>query len=362
MSNFTSDTTNGSNFTCNDHGNFSTIESIFSAVKIILFATAFIISMIGNIIIGYTILRKKRLWTFTNIMMVNYSAVTILLLMSTLLQFISDLSYNGSWPFGQILCKATYSFFIIAVIVSSFTITLMCYARFRAFCHPLQDQPKQKQAIYCIIITWVVGIVYMLPYSLLLTTKQFDNSTYCIISPFHAIRYFRGAYDFCLLFFTYIIPIIAVAILNAQIGYHVKTDIFIESSTSSAISSNGLRCHQRDRNIDQVKENLRRMSVIIFTVYLIVWLPFWIYVVLLNTNAIDLLLTAFSKYDCHIRYKILTVRILTKYIACFESVANIFICYYYNPPFNAAMKSIFTFKTRTSKVTSVRVLPRIATV
>ncbi|EDV21963.1 uncharacterized protein TRIADDRAFT_29844, partial [Trichoplax adhaerens] len=137
-----------------------------TVLKISIFLFAFAVSIIGNLSISYIVIRTRRLWTYTNIMMVNYSAVTILSVISTLLQFISDFSYNSTWPFGEFLCKITHSTFIVAVIVSAFSIILMCYARFCAFCTPLQAQPNRRQAVYCIIVIWITGISYMLPYTI----------------------------------------------------------------------------------------------------------------------------------------------------------------------------------------------------
>ncbi|RDD40323.1 Neuropeptide FF receptor 2 [Trichoplax sp. H2] len=240
-------------------------------------------------------------------------------LFSRLLQFISDLFYHGAWPFGEFLCKISYSAYIATVIISAFTIISMCYARFQAFCKPLHAQLKVKHAIYVIALIWAVGFAYMIPYAILLNIKTYATSSYCLLNPIWTEDARQAIYDLILFSISYALPIIAVAILNVQIIHNLKMDLIQVISNKYGNVSDGLRRHRSNGNIDLVKKKLRKMSVIIFFAYLVVWLPYWIYVFLVDTNII-------------------------KYILA--SIANIFICYYYNPPFNAAFKSILRFKCR----------------
>lgn len=334
---------------CIDHGNFESIKSVVTFIKVLVFLTTFSVSMSGNLVISYIIIRTRRLWTFTNVMMVNYSIVSILFLLANLLQFVSDFTYNYAWPFGEFLCKISYSAFIAAVIVSAFTIMAMCYARYQAFCKPLGFQPNAKHARYSIAVMWIAGIAYMLPYAISLETKVYGTLSYCLLSHLWLKELDRAAYDYILFITSYVIPIITVAVFNIQIIRHLNKDFLTSIKSKHGHKIDGLRCHHRNRNIDIIKKKLCKMSVTIFIVYLLVWLPFWVYVFLLNNGLINFIIDIYTPFDCHITSKILIVRIFTKYLTCFHSICNIFICYYYNPPFNFALKSLLGFKRQSSR-------------
>ncbi|EDV21937.1 uncharacterized protein TRIADDRAFT_15905, partial [Trichoplax adhaerens] len=311
-------------------------------VKAIVFITTFIFSITGNLIIGYVVIRTRRLWTFTNIMMLNYSFVTILFLISGLFQFISDFLFHGTWPFGSFLCQILYSSFIFTTIVSALTITLMCYARYRAICKSLYVQPNKKQAIYCIGVIWLMAIGYMIPYGMSLKTKTFGKSSYCIVINSSLQSYpNRLIYDACLFALTFVAPVLTVAFFNIQVIRDLAMSPGRQLPEKVFSASDDLQFLQHDQSIDSIKEKLRKMSVIIFVVYLLAWLPFWIYIFLVDTNVMLDLIAIYSKYDCDFRQKILIIRTFTKYLTYFYSISNVIICYYCNPHFNSAFKSIF---------------------
>lgn len=330
------------NFTnCINHGNFRELNDMVNILKIVVFLTTYIFSTIGNLIIACVIVRTRRLWTFTNIMMLNYSFVTIIFLLFGLLQFISDFQFQNSWPFGGFLCKITYSSFIATGIVSAFSITLMCYARYRAICKPLHVQPNKKQALYCIVAIWVAAIAYTIPYGIVLNITIFRDKPYCLIHPSWQKQPDRSIYDFCLFALTFAVPLVAVAFFNIKVFSNLKLNSGQQSPVKRYDLSDDSRYRQQDESVDSVKEKLRKMSVIIFAIYLFAWLPFWIYVFLINSRIITYILSKYEKYDCHLRNKILIIRVFTKYLTYFYSVTNVVICYYCNPHFNAAFKSIF---------------------
>ena len=326
---------------CVDHGNYAELSHIVNIMKAIIFITTYIVSTTGNLIIGYVIIRTRRLWTFTNIMMLNYSVATIIFLLLGLLQFISDFQYKYTWPFGSFLCKITFSAFIFTTIVSAFSITLMCYARYRAICKPLHVQPSRKQALYCIIVIWAVAIAYMIPYGILLEVGQFHSKEFCFVDSSWQKQGSRFIYDTCLFALTFAIPLVTVAFFNIKVISNLKLSSGQQSPVKSCNLSDDSRCHQQDQSIDTLKEKLRKMSVIVFAIYLIAWLPFWIYVFLLNFKVINSIVSTYKQYDCHITHKILIIRVFTKYLTYFYSVTNVLICYYCNPHFNSAFKSIF---------------------
>ena len=346
---------------CIDHGNFWLIETVVTFIRVTCFLATFSISTSGNLVISYIVIRTRRLWTFTNVMMVNYSTVSILFLLASLLQFISDFSFGGTWPFGDFLCKMSHSAFITTVIVSAFTMTAICYARYQACCKPLGIQPKVKHAKYIIVIMWIAGIAYMLPYAITLETGLYKTSYYCFLSNLWKKDLNRTAYDCILFIISYVIPIVAVGFFNIEIIRHVNKDILSSIKCKYDLKTDGLRCHHRNRNIDVIKKKLCKMSVILFIIYLIVWLPFWIYAFLINNGTIKYIVTTSRTYDCHIVPKILIIRIFTKYLTCFHSIGNIFICYYYNPPFSFAFKSMLGFKRQNSREPILRSSSRTAT-
>ncbi|RDD38452.1 Neuropeptide FF receptor 2 [Trichoplax sp. H2] len=327
---------------CIDDGNFESTQGIILIVKIVAFITIYTVSTVGNLIIAYVIVRTHRLWTFTNIMMLNYSIVTLLFLASGLLQFITDIIYRESWPFGEFLCKITYSSFVVTVVVSAFSITFMCYARYRVICLPLNIQPNRRQALYSIIFSWVVAIACMIPYAIVLKITRYGKNDYCVIDSSWGNGGHRPVYDFSIFAITYFMPMLVATYYNIRVIKGLKIGRSYRSKSHHKLSGNSY--YQPDESIDQVKEKLRQMSVFIFTAYLIAWLPYWIYVLLINTKILNAIILQVKKFDCHIISKVLIVRTFTKYIAYFYSTSNVFVCYYYNPHFNAAFKSIFCCK------------------
>ncbi|WAR08911.1 CCH1R-like protein [Mya arenaria] len=115
----------------------------------ILFAIIFLIGVVGNVTLIFTVLKKKSLRNTPNIFVVSLSIGDLLLLLCSV-RFSSTLFTCFSWPFGIFLCKFNEFMQTLSLGVSVFTLTALSGDRYIAIVHPMSKhtgKPKLKTVV-----------------------------------------------------------------------------------------------------------------------------------------------------------------------------------------------------------------------
>ena len=126
--------------------------------KVLLTSLVVIIGVIGNVLLGGTILFSSRLRTKSiNIFIVNLSISNILqLLIVPTIVTVDNLT--EFFELGFIGCKSKMFLTNLFFIVPMLTLSVISVDRFLAIRYPFRDLKYKKVALMVCILTWVAGV------------------------------------------------------------------------------------------------------------------------------------------------------------------------------------------------------------
>ncbi|NWR90960.1 XCR1 protein, partial [Furnarius figulus] len=144
---------------------------IFNAhLTTVLYPLVFLLSLLGNSLVLWILLKYENLTSLTNIFIVNLSVSD--LIFSCMLPFwVVDQSFG--WIFGEFLCKAVNAIFSIGYYSGVFFLTLMTMLRYLCVVNPLSTLRSQTQCcgfLVCLGV-WTVSILIVVP-EIMHTTVQ----------------------------------------------------------------------------------------------------------------------------------------------------------------------------------------------
>ncbi|XP_006822229.1 neuromedin-U receptor 2-like [Saccoglossus kowalevskii] len=141
-----------------------------------------VFGIIANLSYLYVIAKIPRMRTVTNVYLLNLSVADILFLiaMTTYNILILYLMIEVKNPTAA--CIAVNAILVLPMNASVFTIALVATDRYIAVCHPMKAKRMntKKQAIWIIILTWLIAPVFSIPSSLVCVIP--DSTTLVIVA------------------------------------------------------------------------------------------------------------------------------------------------------------------------------------
>ena len=137
----------------------------------------FVVSLIGNIIIGIIVYRTKSMQNPSNFFIANMAMSDLILPIFHFPYFVTKINF-GSWltsgPLGQALCKLVFFLPDTSCLVSIQSLVLIAVDRFGAVFFPLRSSLiSSKQCWLFILATWIIGAAVHIPH--LLSFKLVEN-------------------------------------------------------------------------------------------------------------------------------------------------------------------------------------------
>ncbi|EFX83932.1 putative allatostatin B receptor, partial [Daphnia pulex] len=133
----------------------------------VLFGLIFLLGVIGNGCLIAILCCQKSMRNLPNMFIFNLALGDLLVLLFTV-PFTSTVYTFDSWPYGELVCKASEFAKDTSVGVSVFTLTALSFDRYTAIVQPVQSfvsGPKSKQS--CIIVSlvaiWLASLGLALP-------------------------------------------------------------------------------------------------------------------------------------------------------------------------------------------------------
>lgn len=255
-------------------------ERVEAILVPILFAIIFLVGVIGNTALIYTVLRNKSMRNTPNIFVVSLSVGDLFLLLFSV-PFASTYYTVTSWPFGNTVCKFNEFMQTLSLGVSVFTLTALSGDRFIAIVHPMSKHTGKPKLITVgtVVGIWLLSIVLSLPD--LITSKEEliviphgDNTSHviaiCMVYPLDMYpEWYPKAHSmakFCVFF---AIPLIIIAIfyaLMAQILILSSRDMPCESVKDSVMNQ------QQKRQV-QARLKVAKVVLSFVLIFIICWLP-----------------------------------------------------------------------------------------
>ncbi|KAL8163226.1 UNVERIFIED_CONTAM: hypothetical protein K2H54_015042 [Gekko kuhli] len=194
-----------------------------------LFGIICFLGTVGNLIVIYTIIKKKKLrckQTVPDIFIFNLSIVDLLFLLGMPF-LIHQLLGNGAWYFGAPLCTIITALDTHSQITSTNILTVMTLDRYLATVYPLKSTYVRTPCVAALAIglVWLLSFLTIIPvwmYAGLMPLK--DGTVRCALllpNPETDIYWFT-LYQFMLAF---AIPLFIICVVYFKILQHMATAV-----------------------------------------------------------------------------------------------------------------------------------------
>ena len=304
------------------------MRSIF---MVLAYGTLIIISLFGNAIVCYVILRNRRMYTVTNFFIANM-ALSDLFVTCFNVPFNIVRNLCHEWPFGDFLCHLVNFSLMTSVYVSTFTLTAIALDRQHVLLYPLRPRMSKGMGIVVLIIIWIVSLVLSLPYGIYTEVKEVN----LIIERVRRCRSvfpepsdtFEKVLTICTTLLQYVIPLIVIAIAYGRIVRKLWLRTYLGAVT-------------RTQQVSQAKAKRKSIKLLITVViiFALCWMPLNLYHIL----------TDFHPNPTVFRYDSTTFFVL-HWIAISSTCYNPFVYCWMNETFRNEVKSCFSFCKKTKKI------------
>ncbi|XP_024940723.1 cholecystokinin receptor type A-like isoform X4 [Cephus cinctus] len=138
--------------------------NILEGLIVPLYATIFLLAVVGNCLVLVTLARNKRMRTVTNVYLLNL-AVSDLLLGVFCMPFTLLGQMLKNFVFGTTMCKLIPYFQAVSVSVGVWTLVAISLERYFAICRPLKSRRWQTQfhAYKMIAVVWAGSLTWNAP-------------------------------------------------------------------------------------------------------------------------------------------------------------------------------------------------------
>ncbi|KAK3090733.1 hypothetical protein FSP39_014152 [Pinctada imbricata] len=221
----------------------------------------------GNGLVIYVILRYAKMKTVTNMYILNLAVSDFMFLID--LPLVSVTSWLKYWVFGEAMCKINFILYSITIFTSVFTLMTLSIDRYMAVCHPLTSQNYRQpiRALFVIMVIWTVSFLVMLPtilYSQTIPNHRFPGKRSCTIKwPENSPIQNDKAYTWYTFLLGFAIPISLITVFYTLVVIRLRNV--------------GPANRQRSAERKKSHKKVTRMVLAVISVYVICWLPHWVF-------------------------------------------------------------------------------------
>ncbi len=235
---------------------------LYIVIVPIVFASMVCFGTLGNTLVIFVILAKKKLQTVTNLLLLNLAVADISFLL--ICGSFSTVHYALTvWPFSDMLCSIVQYLLYVTCYVTVYTLIAVSAVRYVTVVYgPQTSLIRTKRNVSLLILTiWIVFLIAKIPVLIVhgVSHDPNTNRTECIIS---------GRTDAQNLFasffvFAYALPLLVIATLYMLILCHLKhrKDVAVHRS-----AANG----ERTRHVTKI-------VILVVMVFAVCWLPLHIH-------------------------------------------------------------------------------------
>ena len=246
------------------------------ATEVVTILTAYalivVVSIIGNSMVCFIILRSRRLHTVTNVFITNLAVSDIFI---TIFNIPINVSRTVllEWTFGMFLCRVASFLLMTSVYVSTFTMTVIALDRHRVILHPLRRRITLKIGAIINVCIWLAGLALSIPFAVFATVQKVDLLLYtttrcrlCYPEPSQTFEQYLTLSTFLVQF---VIPMVIMAFAYGQIAMVLWYREVVGQQTRNQTNS-----HRKSR-----RKSIT-MLIIVVVVFSICWLPLNLYHIL----------------------------------------------------------------------------------
>ncbi|KAF4085415.1 hypothetical protein AMELA_G00118320 [Ameiurus melas] len=256
---------NESDFSPDDYPHNITHHAFDQTSSVVITFVYFVVCAVGlcgNALVMYVILRYAKMKTVTNIYILNLAVADVLCMLS--LPFIAIQLALLHWPFGAAICRIVLTMDSLNQFTSIFFLTVMSIDRYLAVVHPIKSTKWRKPRVAKTIslAMWGVSLLVNLPIMIFsgLNTNKNEARTCTMLWPEPQNTYYT-AFIFYTFLMGFFLPLIVICLCYLLIVIKVK--------------SSGVRVCSSKRKRSERK--VTRMVSIVVVVFVLCWLPFFMF-------------------------------------------------------------------------------------
>ena len=266
-------TNTSDNSTADDGG--PGISPVLQILNITSYVFICLFGLVGNGLVIYVVLRFSNMKTVTNLYILNLAVSDVLFLTS--LPFLVTTTIVEYWVFGRAMCKIYFVFFSINFFTSVLTLTAMSVDRYLAVCHPVSSVKYRttRIAFFVCVSIWSVSFLIMLPIILYATTVEnmkYPGKETCSINwpddqwipPGQAFVWYTFLLGFA-------IPVSLISVFYVSVIFRLRR----------------LGPSKKSKERKKSNRKVTRMVLAMISVYVVCWLPHWIFQVNLSFRSPD---------------------------------------------------------------------------
>ena len=236
--------------------------------EIFAYCLVFVVSLVGNTLIGVVVYKKKALRKPINFLIVNMAMSDLLF---PIFLFPNNVIWlhTSSWVFrgllGKALCKLVPFFIESSLVVSVQSLVLIAVDRFGAVFYPLRGPLiSLKLCRFLILATWIIAMAGWCINLFTFNLVEYSERLACVRIWSEALGKYFSFETFIVamhVVFRYV-PLIFIAIIYVSIAIKIKCQ-----------KTPGLQIvNSKERRLKREK-NVLKMSVAIVSVFGVCWLP-----------------------------------------------------------------------------------------
>lgn len=178
----------------------------------IVFGVIFLVGIVGNGTLIYTVLRNKNMRSTPNVLLVSLALGDLLLILISV-PFSSTIYTFTDWPYGESICKLNEFLGTLSLGVSVFTLTALSGERYMVIVYPMTSHrgPSTQRTVMIACAIWMVSVGLAL---MDLIGASVQNNM-CIVCPEQwgrAYEKFHAMFQFLVYF---ALPIVIIATFYA---------------------------------------------------------------------------------------------------------------------------------------------------
>lgn len=226
-----------------------------------LYAVVCVVGLLGNTLVIYVVLRFSKMQTVTNMYIVNLAVADECFLIG--IPFLFTTMLLERWPFGNGMCKVYMTTTSINQITSSIFLTIMSADRYVAVCHPISS-PRIRTPFISKVVSltaWTASALLMVPVFMYASTMERNDDNSCnILWPESENISGQTAFTLYSFILGFAIPLVLIFVFYILVIRKLKT----------------VGPKNKSKEKKKTHRKVTKMVLIVITVYVLCWLPYWI--------------------------------------------------------------------------------------
>ncbi|XP_019617455.1 PREDICTED: prokineticin receptor 2-like [Branchiostoma belcheri] len=239
----------------------------------IIYTSTMIVCGVGNLLLLIVIATYKKMRTITNALIANL-ALSDFILAVVCIPFIMDyyiVRPDRTWAYGDAFCAVVNYIRMASLYVSTNALLVIAVDRYLVIMSPQIPRMSPRVVALTILAVWVISMLLAVPAAHFSQAVPYvtQGGAFCgQVWKIHHEKSYKAYYLFMLIF-EFIIPVLIMCFCYIRIGMRIWFRTIPGHHTQSQQAS-----------VQNSKEKVIRLLIVIVGLFILCWLPYYVYAVI----------------------------------------------------------------------------------